>query len=94
MRLFKAAAIGFLLAAPAQADTRENCATAWQNMPAPDRGAMTHAEWWAKCTRASYTVGEYNAPSYATAICKDGHYSRRKPTEHRCIHHGGVQTPL
>jgi len=90
MRLFKAAAVAFLLATPAQADTREDCATAWQNMPGPDRGKMTHAEWWAKCTRARYVVGEYNAPSYAIAICKDGHFSRRKKPSHRCGHHGGV----
>ena len=94
MRFGIAAAVVFVLATPAHADSRENCAAAWQNMPAPDRGAMTHKEWWAKCTRASYSVGEYTAPSSTIAICKDGHFSRRKKTAHRCAHHGGVETYL
>ena len=88
------AALAGLIATSAQADTAQNCATAWQNMPPADRGAMTRQEWSAKCLKSNYQVGEYGAPSYAIAICKDGHFSGRKKTAHRCAHHGGVATHL
>jgi hypothetical protein len=81
---------GLLTAAAAHADTRENCATAWKNMPVADRGAMTFNEWWVKCRKPTYIIGEEGAPSYTIAICKDGHFSRRKKPAHRCGHHGGV----
>jgi hypothetical protein len=80
----------FLTAAAAHADTRENCAAAWQNMPAADRGDMTQTEWSAKCLKPKYQVGEEGAPSYTIAICRDGHFSRRKKPARRCGHHGGV----
>jgi len=94
MRILAAVIFAGLLTTPARADSQENCAIAWQNMPVPDRGAMTHSEWWRKCTKASYTVGEENAPSYTIAICKDGHFSGQKKAAHRCAHHGGVETYL
>jgi|tagenome__1003787_1003787.scaffolds.fasta_scaffold20867558_1 hypothetical protein len=84
------AELAVLLASSVHADTRQNCAAAWQNMPTADRGDMTQREWSAKCLKPTYSVGEYGAPGYAIAICKDGHFSRRKKTPHRCSHHGGV----
>ena len=59
-------------------------------MPPADKGAMTRQDWLAKCLKATYQVGQYGAPSYAMAICKDGHFSRRQKTSHRCSHHGGI----
>jgi len=95
MRPIALAAFAGLLATAAHADTRENCAAAWQNMPPADRGEMTSNEWTAKCQKPAYTIGKYGAPSYAIAICKDGHFSRhRKPTHPRCSHHGGVAKML
>ena len=90
MRVLAVAALALLFGSRAHADTRENCAAAWHNMPTVDRGDMTFKEWWGKCRKPSYMVGEYNVPSYAIAICKDGHFSRRKNPPHRCGHHGGV----
>jgi len=84
------AGLAALLATPVHADTRQNCAAAWQNMPTADRGDMTQREWSAKCLKPTYSIGEYGAPGYAIAICKDGHFSKSKKTLHRCSHHGGV----
>jgi len=91
MRLLIAiSGLAALLASAAHADTPQNCAAAWQNMPNADRGDMTQREWSAKCLKPTYSIGEYGAPGYAIAICKDGHFSRRKKTPHRCSHHGRV----
>jgi len=94
MRLVAVAAVATFLATGIHADTHENCAAAWKTMPAVDRGDMTLKEWSAKCLKPAYWIGEYGAPSYTIAICKDGHFSRRKNPPHRCAHHGGVQTWL
>ena len=94
MRLIAVAALAGLIAVPAHADTIQNCAAAWRNMLSADRGDMTHKEWLAKCLKQTYQVGEYGVPGYAIAICKDGHFSRRKKTAHRCAHHGGVDMYL
>ena len=91
MRFLVVAVLAGLIPGLAQADTRENCAAAWRNMPPADKGAMTQKDWSEKCLKATYQVGEYGAPSYALAICKDGHFSRHKKTSHRCSHHGGVE---
>jgi hypothetical protein len=91
VRLLAATGIAALLVmSAAHAETREACAAAWQNMPPVDRGDMTAAEWSAKCLKPTYYIGEDGAPGYAIAICKDGHFSRRKHAAHRCGHHGGV----
>jgi hypothetical protein len=55
---------------------------------------MTSGEWMAKCRKPTYTIGNYGAPSFTTAICKDGHFSARKTAAHRCAKHGGVAKVL
>ena len=90
MRFLMVVVLAGLFPTFAHADTLENCATAWRNMPAPDKGAMTQTDWSAKCLKPTYRVGEYGAPSYAMAICRDGHFSRRQKTSHRCSQHGGI----
>src|ERR1041385_2453527 len=94
MRTIAAAAFAILLTTAAHADVREDCAAAWQNMPSGDRGPMTYADWMTKCTKPNYRIGEYGAPSYTVAICKDGHFSRHRKTTHRCSHHGGIAKML
>ena len=90
MRLLVVAVLAGLIPGLAHADTRENCAAAWRNMPSADKGPMTREDWFAKCLKPTYQVGEYGAPSYAMAVCKDGHFSRRQKASHRCSHHGGI----
>src|ERR1043166_7015254 len=75
VRRIALAAFAAVLATAAHADTSQNCAAAWRNMPPVSKGDMTQKEWLAKCRKPTYTIAEYGAPGYAIAICKDGHFS-------------------